>query len=270
MTKYTSIRSALRFISKPLYDYSSDLDFLSWMLDGFRHLQLPVMFESKIKFFEIDHGKVELPDDIKEIKLLTYLYKDPTKTDLDSFTSCICDPESNATSEDTNNPCQYTIAYKQFLDSGYYNNNFAPLKYKGNYSNLICDKCPNKFSPCENYFTISKDNILYTNLQTGFLCIDYLTEMQDCDGDFLIPDVTELKKYLAYYAESMHWAERAAGKENGASQMAQDSLIKAEIYFKKNRGKFILRDINSDDIVNAQYGLYQYYLKIPEAYVYSR
>ena len=40
---------------------------------------------------------------------------------------CACNADSNATSEDTNNPCQYTIAYKQFLDTAYYNNNFTPF-----------------------------------------------------------------------------------------------------------------------------------------------
>ena len=270
MIKYTPLNSALRFIPKPLYDQSSDLDFLSWMLDGFRYLDLPVTLESKIKFFELDHGKIKLPEDIKEIKLITYLYQDPTKEECSSFNSCISNPESNATTEDTNNPCQYTIAYKQFLDSPYYNNNFTPLHYKGNYSSLLCSNCPNKFSVCQNYFTIDKNNILYTNITDGYLCIDYLSEMKDCNDDFLIPDVTELKQYLAYYAIVKHWEERAAGKEQSAFQMAQDSLVKAETYLKKNRGIFIMRSIDANAIVEVQGGKYNRLIQLPEHYVYSR
>lgn len=271
MIRYTSIKSALRFVPKPLFDSSSDLDFLSWMLDGFRQLDLPVTMESKIKIFEITSGRVILPQDIREIKLITYLATDPSKSDLDSFSSCICNPESNATSEDTNNPCQYTIAYKQFLDSPYYHNNYMPLQYKGNSGDsILCKNCPNRYAACQNIFTVDKNNILHTNLNTGFLCIDYLTEIMDEDCDFLIPDFTEIKQYLAYYAIAKHWEDRAAAKEQNASNIAQDALIKAEIYLRKCRGMLILRDVNANDVAAAQYDGYQHLIKIPEKYVYSR
>lgn len=270
MTNYISIRSALRFIPKALFDYSSDLDFLSWMLDGFRYIDLPITFESKIKFLEIQNNKVTLPSDIREINAITYLYKDPSASDTDNLSSC-CVPESNSTESDTNNICRYTIAYKQFLDSKYYKNNFMPLQYKGNYSDsILCDKCPNRFSPCQNYFTIDKNKILHTNLDCGFLCIDYSTEMKDENGEFLIPDYTEIKQYLAYYAMAKHWEERAAIKEQSAAQMSQDFLVKAETYLKKARGMFIMRGLDANSISAAIYDGYQNYIKIPELYVYSR
>lgn len=272
MTRYTSIRSALRFIPRNLYDRSTDLDFLTWMLDGFRQLDLPVTYDSKIKFIEIINNRAELPKDIKEIKLLTYMFKNPDQNDVDSLTGCITNPvETTTTESDTNNICQYTLAYKQFLDSKYYNNNFMPLQYKGNYADsILCTKCPNRFSPCQNYFTVDKNNILHTNIKDGFLCIDYFTEMKDEAGDFLIPDLTELKQYLAYYAMAKHWEERAMVKEQSADRIAQDLYIKAEIFFKKIRGILIMRGINPNDITNMQFDGYNQWIKIPERYVFAR
>lgn len=270
MTKYVSLKSALRFIPKPLFQQSTELDFLSWMLDAYRELDLPVTLESKVQIFEIVDGKLQIPEEVKTINLISYLHTNPSTTDLNSFTDCICNAESNANTEDTNNPCQYTLAYKQFIDSPYYKNNYTPLLYKGNNSDLLCSNCPNKYSECQNVFSIDKNRILRTNIDSGYLCIEYDTEMMDCDGDFLIVDITELKRYLAYYAEAQHWRERAAVKEQSAMNMAQDALTKAEIYFKKIRGILLMSGINPQNITSAQYDGYQKYLKLPEKYVYSR
>ena len=270
MTKYVSLKAALRFIPKPLFQQSTELDFLSWMLDAYRELDLPTTLETKVQIFEITDGTLKIPEEVKVINLITYLDSTPSENDVSSFIDCICDPESNANTEDTNNPCQYTLAYKQFIGSSYYKNNYKPLLYKGNNSTLLCDSCPNKYSECQNVFSIDKNNMLHTNIKSGYFCIEYDTEMKDDDGQFLIMDLTEVKRYLAYYAEACHWRERAAVKEQSAMNMAQDALTKAEIYYKKARGIILLSGINPQNITSAQYDNYQNYLKMPEKYVYSR
>lgn len=272
MIKYVSIKSALRFVPKPLFNHSDELDFLSWMLDAYRMLDLPVTMENKIQIFEIENGKVSLPDDLKEINSITYMDTNPSQSDTDSFVDCICNAESNANTEDTNNPCQYTLAYKQFLDSPYYQNNYKPLKFIGNYgTSLLCSDCPNRFcSECNNVFSIDKNRNIRTNIDSGFLCIDYATEMTNDSGEYLIQDLTELKQYLAYYAVAKHWEERASIRETGADKSAQEYLSKAEIFFKKCRSILIMRGINPTAVSEAQYDNYQKLLQIPEKYVYSR
>lgn len=270
MIKYVSIKSALRFIPRPLFQQSTDLDFLSWMLDGYRLLDLPVTSENKIQIYEIVDGKLELPQEMKEINLITYLESTPSTTDLDSLLNCVCDRETDSNESDSNNICKYTIAYKQFLTSPYYVNNYAPLLFVGNNSSLLCDSCPNKYSSCKNTFSIDKNNILRTSITKGYLCIDYSTEMIDDSGDFLILDLTEVKQFLAYYAIAKHWEERASVKEQSAGNIAQDALVKAETWLKKARGVLLLRGINPQSISDAQYDGYQNLLKIPEEYVYAR
>lgn len=267
--QYTSIKSALRFIPRPLFQQSNEHDFLSWMLDGYRLLDLPSTVENTVKIYEIIDGKLELPLELKEINSIMYLDKEPTQEDLYSLQACVCNPESNANSEDTNNPCQYTLAYRQFLNSPYYKNNYLPLLYKGN-GEMLCSDCINKKVRCNNYFTIDKNRMLHTNILTGYLCIDYSREMKSDTGEFLIVDLTEIKQYLAYYAMAKHWEERAMIKEQSAANLYQDALTKAEIYLKKSRSILIMRGISPHDISAAQYDGYQNYLKIPEKYVYSR
>lgn len=457
MNRYTSIRSALRFIPRNLYDRSTDLDFLTWMLDAFRQLDLPVTYDSKINIFEIDNHRIVLPEDIREIKSVYWLKSNPSQKDIDDLlvssvktidttttvqtnVKSTVIPKNVFTGSSTNNlgtstipgattPCskvtfdcnvtgvtkkptsiklninkqiinsldiflvspngeciaiskfalsgssnftdtifkdgfplpfntatgpytgtfgpvgaatsscsampiatlntfsQFTLGqngiwklhvtdkfngdigtmigweltfdvadpttvnetttvvtntsetepkllpvyYRQFLDSNYFKNNYILLQYKGNGSNsLLCNNCPNKHAVCQHTFTVDKYNVLRTNLKDGFICIDYFTEMKDEHGDFLIPDLTELKQYLAYYAMAKHWEERAMVKEQSADRIAQDMFIKAEMFFKKIRGILIMRGINPNDITNMQFDGYNQWIKIPERYVFAR
>lgn len=271
MTNYVSMESALRLVPKPLFEQSNRFDFLSWMLDGYRELKLREENERVVKIFEITQNKVELPQDIKEINLITYLFKEPTQEDLYSVQSCICNPEeTTTTTEDTNNVCQYTLAYRQFLNSPYYNNNFIPMQYKGVSSTLLCRNCPNKHSQCQYSFTIDKDKVLYTNVTSGYLCIDYDTEIKDDEGIPMIPDSQELKQYLSYYAQYRHWEERAAGKEQSAPQFADRLLQKANIYFNKVKGSRTLRALDANTIASVRYDNYNKWIKLPELHVYSR
>lgn len=272
MIRYTSIRAALRFIPTSLYEHNNEADFLSWMLDGLRLLNLSsISCENAIDIFEIKNNKVILPKEIKEINLITYLANDPSKADLSSFSDCICNPESDNNGVDTNNICKYTLAYKLFLDSPYYNNNYAPLHFKGRYTDsILCSDCPNRFYSCENWFTLSKEGILHTNLTCGFLCIDYAKEILDEDGNYQIPDLTTLKQFLAYYAIAKQWENRAASKEQAADRYAQDALIKAEIFLNKVQGSTELRSIDRNAIAAMMGDSYMRFIKIPERYVYAR
>lgn len=271
MTNYTSLESALRLIPRPLFEQANRLDFLSWMLDGYRELKLREENERKVKIFEVEDGKVELPQEIKEINLVSFLYRKPTNEDIYSLQSCVCDQdETTTTTEDTNSVLQYSLAYRMFLNSRYYNNNYIPMQYKGNSSSLLCRNCPNRTSECQYVFTIDKDKMLYTNVTEGYICIDYDTEVVDENSIPMIPDSQDMKQYLAYYAQYRHWEERAAGKEESAPQMAERNLQKANIYFNKVKGSRNLRALDANTIASVRNDNYDKWVKIPEVYVYSR
>lgn len=271
MINYTSLESALRLVPKPLFEQSNRFDFMSWMLDGYRELKLRQEYERKVQIFEVVDNKVEIPSDIKEINLISFLFRSPTTEDLYSLESCICNQtETTTTTEDTNNVCQYSLAYKTFLNSRYYNKNYIPMQYKGNSSTLLCKNCPNRTSQCQYTFTIDSNKILYTNVTSGYICIDYDTEIVDDNGIPLIPDVQDLKQYLSYYAQYRHWDERASGKEESAFQLAERALQKANLYYNKVKGSMVLRSLDANTIASVRSDNYNKWIKIPEVYVYSR
>lgn len=270
MITYTPLAAALRYIPKPLYSYSTEADFLSWMLDGYRELNLNSRYEGKVQIFEIHDNKIVLPQEIKEINMVTHMFKQPISADINSLTDCLCNPDLASSPEDTNAVCSYSLSYKLFLDSSYYNNNYTPLRYVGNSSSILCKNCPNKNTPCQQTFTVDSNRVLHTSLCEGFLCIDYDTEVTDEDGNILIPDIQALRQYLSYFAQARHWEERAAIKEQSAPQMFQDYLAKAEIYLRKVRGIDGLRRLDANSISGMQWDGYQKLIKIPEQYVYSR
>lgn len=272
MTNYISMESALRLVPKPLFEQSNRYDFLSWMLDGYRELKLREEYKREIHIFQVEDGRVELPQKIKEINLVTFLFKSPTNEDVYSLKSCVCNQDDTTTTEeDTNSVCQYSLAYRQFLNSRYYNNNYIPMQYKGTSKSLLCDNCPNRITQCQYTFTIDQNKMLYTNVTEGYICIDYDTEVVDeTDGLPLIPDAQDVKQYLAYYAQYRHWDERASGKEESAAQMSERSLQKANMYFNKVKGSRTLRGIDATTVSNVRYDNYNKLIKIPEVYVYSR
>lgn len=271
MTNYTPMESALRLVPKALFEQANRYDFLSWMLDGYRELKLREEYERNVKVLEIVDGKVELPNDIKEINVVSFLYKEPTNEDLYSLKSCVCDQtETTTNTEDTNDVCQYSLSYRMFLNSQYYNNNYVLMQYKGNSSTLLCRNCPNKTSRCQYSFTIDKDKVLYSNVTEGFICIDYDTEVKDENNIPMIPDSQEIKQYLSYYAQYRHWEERASSKEESAHSMADRALQKANLYYNKVKGSRNLRALDANTIANVRADAYNKWIKIPEFYVYSR
>lgn len=267
MTNYISLKSILSQIPKPLFNHSEEDDFLSWALMGLRESKIINMYEPKVKIFNLGNGVIHLPNEIKEINLVTYLACIPSEEDITNcqpcFTSTI--PEESVDTVNSN----YSISYKLFLDSDYYNKNFRPLQYKGNGS-YICKNCPNKTTPCQYTYTVDSSKVLHTNLTTGYICVDYDSEVLDSEGEMLIPDFQELKQYLVYYSLAKHWEERAMMSEQNAYNLSQDYLTKAEIYLKKVKGSDKLRKIDVNSIAMIQGGQYQKLIKLPEQYVYAR
>lgn len=270
MTNYISIKNSLRLIPKGLLKESSQADFLSWMLDAVSMLPQIAQTRTEIKVFEFSDYKMELPEYIKQLNLVTYLDKDPCEEDLSSVTSCVENPESEGEEYSSENVCRYTLNYKMFLDSSYYNNNFIPLKYSGPSGNILCSNCPNRFVTCANTFWIDHNKILHTSLKEGFLCIDYDAIACDDGGDYMVIDLIEVENYLAKYAIYKHWEERSNLKEESALRMYQTYQQEAEIAFKRAKGKILLGFTDLNTVAKVVGNTYQKLIKIPDRYVYAR
>ena len=270
MTNFVKLSDYLRDIPRPLLKESSSTDFLVWMLQAVRKLPSIVHTYPKIKIFEFDSYKLELDPEIKQINMVTYLANEPDDECCDSFTSCVENPEAVESETTTNDICKYTINYKLFLDSVYFKRNYMPLKYVGvGGAELLCKKCPNRFlSNCNETFVIDKDRILHTNLESGFLCIDYDTELDAVNC--LIPDYDAVKDFVIKYAIMKHWEERSFSKEEIARQYYSEYFQLANFAYRKARGQIFAKqyDVNlaKDIIFSTLRNLNQ----LPGEYVYSR
>jgi hypothetical protein len=274
MTNYISLRSALAQIPKPLFTQSNESDFYNWMIDGLRLLPDIVQTEPKMQIFEIIDGKLCLPKEVKQINLVSWMYQEPCQDDIGSFAICTSEPEAEPLDYNSTNICRYTINYKLFLDSTYYNNNFVPLKYAGNISNpYLCKFSPNRFERhCAYMFTVDKNKVLWTSsgLPNGFLAIDYDAELLDDNDNILIPDYQEVKDYLVKYSLYKHWEERMSIKEESANQIFQKYQQEVEMAFKKAKGEILGRNLDADTVANINSGNYKRLIQIPEKLIYAR
>lgn len=249
MKNYIPLRSILNQVPKAILREDTPDNLLSFALDGYRLLDHPSQKEDKVKVFEIDNHKVVLPSEIKGINLVTYLCKNPSEQEIEDLCNgtCECEREAEGYETTTNNICRYSINYKLFLDSQYYNNNYTPLKYIGNTNKSnICSGCLNRYCTHVNEtFSVDKDKVLWTSIQSGYLCIDYFTEIVDDDGDIYIVDEQEIKQFLSYYTQLKHWEERLSVHEKGATYNINRLTQLVDVWYIKSRGKLNL--INADD-----------------------
>jgi len=269
MTNYIPFRSILGRIPKPLFKESTESDFLSWALDALRRLPPIARTESKVQIFEIKNNKVSLPKEIKSINLVTYMVTEPDEECCNSLACCVENPEPEETWYNTDSICRYTINYKLFLDSLYYNTCYSPLKFVGN-SAYVVSNSPNRNCNCQETYTVDKNKCLHTSYCDGFICVDYNVELKDDDGNFLIPDYQNVISFLTKYATMKHWEERASGKEEGAFTLYQKYQQEAESQYKAARGEILLKNADVDALSEVVKGGFNKLIKVPERYIYAR
>ena len=269
MTNYIKLEDCLTLIPRSLLKESNRADFLAWMYEGLRHLPSITHSYPKVQIFEFDDYKLELDPTIKQINMVTYLSEEPTTECCDSFANCVDNPEAVESDTTTNNICRYTINYKLFLDSVYFKRNYKPLVYKGTGDVFICSKCLNRFaSDCAYTFTVDPNRVLHTNLKSGFLCIDYDSEL-DCDN-CLIPDYPKVKDFLVKFAIMRHWEDRQSTKEQGTDGLYERYLRQAELALKAAKGQTNGRNLDINTINEVMRYTYRRLVQIPEKYVYAR
>lgn len=270
MLQFTPLKNILNYIPASIRNEGSDLDLMSHALHAYRTMNIPEIFERKIALMEVKAHKVKIPSDVKDILLVTYQDTDPTKGDCKDLLQCVtleedeeglvtdctgCKVEPLDWATSTENVCRHSINYQLFLDSSYYNNNFMPLSYKGTRTGF----CQNCFvdASCNYGFRVDMNGIMWVDFQEGFVCIDYITQPKDEEGNILIVDDQRLLMGLAYYAEAQHWRNRRGLKEQNAHNYYADAITRASTLIKAANGHIKLRNINSDDAKAYVMGTYK-------------
>ena len=260
---YIPIKAVLNYVSQAIQEEEqSELQLISWALQALRSVDFPQKYERKICILEVKDSKATLPLGWRELNYVSYMFQEPTQKDVDTLAYEYKD-EFDTECSTSENICKIPLNFGLFVHSDYYNNNWLPmsgLKNQGIGTN--CCNIPN----CKYSFSI-KNNCIYTDLQEGYISVDYITEYKDEDNNFLVPDDADLLRGMAEYIKYMHWEGRADRHEQNSFNRSQVHLRQAEILLKKAKGKFYLRSVDEDIIKGIQYGKIKI-VYVPAAYNY--
>lgn len=262
---YVPIKAVLNYISSAIQEeQQSEMQLLSWALQGLRSVEFPQKYERKVCFLEVKDNKATLPTGWRELNLVTYLYQEPSSSDIDSLAYCTQQEFAEDCKDVEEKICKIPITFGLFVHSDYYNNNFRPLNCKLKSKGIGTNCCTLK--DCEYGFSV-KGDCIYVDFQEGILCVDYDTEYRDEEGNFLVPDDVDLLRGMAEYIKYMHWEGRADRHEQNALKRSEMHLIKAERLLTKAKGKFFLRSVDEDTLKDIQFGKIKI-IYVPSAYNY--
>jgi hypothetical protein len=277
MVEYTSIKAILNRVSRTVRTESYDSDLLSSALEGYRSLGFPAKYTNKVDFYELTNNCVQLTDDIRSISMVTYLIDDPRTTVLTDLCDTLEEEEEEATCADCFTNLSKNCAgfaanfpYMAFLNSTLYNTYFYPLSYIPHTKpSNICKFCISQmFDSCVDTYSVDEDKILYSSLKTGFICVDYNTEVLSSDGDYLIPKDENLLQFLARYAEEDFLRSRVHMHEQGA--LAIYEMAKRETGLAKRRawGSRLLKNADINKIMAVSSTMSPTFLmtKLPQIY----
>ena len=254
MVKYTPLPSFLTLVPKVLRQEASEGDLLYYGMEAYRELRIPSKMETKILILPITKHKVQLPDEVSIINLVTYMKEDPSSVDIEALKDCVDSTDTSSTSDsfiytDYVNDAgivigAYGLNYSLFLNSTYYNNNFFPLKYVGMHNAMCPPYGLEKFSRCADTYTISYDKVITTSIETGYILIDYSMELKNEEDDYLIIDIPEVKEYLARAAILKVIETRAYSSDQGSVGMLDREVQKMNHAFTRAKGVLLLMGVN--------------------------
>jgi len=277
MNTYVPIEAILNFIPKGIQEEDTKIQLLSYAMQGLRTLNIYQKYEyvNCIKWF--DGHQLLLPEDVKDALSVRYMYN------IDEYYSCnkecatniqykcgcnndcSCEysnttvteyPDGSTTTKTENRPVN-----SMFINHELYANSYEgyskPMKYVGNF-NSLCSKCNDRYNKCDDYYSIDSSRVLRTNIESGYLCIEYNRIPLDEDDNILIIDDVDIMNALARYAMAMHWMSRMHRKEQGSMNIYNNTLSEATMLMMKARGKFNLRSIDIIKLNHLFLGRNQY------------
>lgn len=213
--KYTSIKSILYDLSLTIDErYWNEIKMLTWLVRGYRQMNLAAALEPKTCQLAVINHKTELPTDFRYLTQVAEFIGDCNDTAED----CIEDAKS--------------IKYR-------------PMRLTSNpYHSSIClNNSLTYCTDCLHEFSISPNLILTTTLKGGTILISYLANTVDDKGDILIPDDEAVKEALMHYVLYRYWMAKYQMKEEGSEQRMQHHLSMWNALSKKARN-IDLPDVN--------------------------
>lgn len=231
--------SVFNYIPKKVReDLSDDDQIRSWALQVFKMLRIPnARYIKDVLFDEVVNHKVKLPHNLKQIYKVSFAKNPPTDEQFNDF--CRCDESDTIADKDCT-----TVYHHLFLNSDYYLSQYKPMQYKGIRltDNYICNV---EWGGCNGFYSIdSTGQYLTVSEPNGYIVIEYYAELQDDNGNFLIPDMEELKLAMSHYVVAQYYRDRVTNAEQNSNQLYMQNLQQAKTWLMDARAQLIGSNIN--------------------------
>ena len=269
---YTNIRSIFPYITIPRTEWTEGLaiEYAAQAYDLALGIK-SATYDAKMCLVKVKNHKAKLPKGFRLIEMVAYMHDQPTDKEVLGFDES--DTESNEITENpvtdsdytfnadhitriqnqgiVNNYNLYTGVWKHFFDVNYFTI-LRPMDDPFTRQHH-CTWCPNLQSTCDYVYTINKQGELMTNIEEGYVCISYLSEPVDENGDLLIIDDADIQNALASYVMFKLWETKMHLHEENAINVRNIYLQQWEKLARKVKGKLNIQQLDSEAIAAYQH-----------------
>lgn len=255
---FTNIRAVINRLTIDKSQYEEE-DIIEWIINGLDIMNIKKAYQQEVLMIEVNNHKAILPCDLIQIEMVASpiencLFNDDINNNSE-LKDCECSIEYNKdyiNKISNNNNFKVVGNYSRFFNSNYFKKNFQVLKLTNLpfASKYHCNTCPNINSNCEITYSLSPNGYISTPFENGIICLAYLKYAKDEDDEYIIPDNEDLIQALANWCMSKHWELRMNMKEEGAFNMYNLYINKAQQLFQKTRGIFITKSFDFNEWKN--------------------
>lgn len=275
----TSIKSIYTYINLP--DTEVDDKWIEeYASQGVQLIGVRDSFEQKVCIMNVSNHRASLPSDLRLIEAVSYQYEPATQEQVTKLTESLSNNTTVTVEDDGTQTVTNTLTtmfttpgevtsnqehvlriqhqgminnYQLWMDSDIYKGTFKLMKLANRAfsQNYHCTNCPNFDCTSEHTYSITPSGSFQTSLQDGNVCIAYLAQPTNCDGDWLIPDDPDYKSALAAYVQMRYANEKMWLHEENMFRLYYQFKSEWEKLSAKVRGKFIMKSIDEEGLVAA-------------------
>lgn len=253
--QFTNIKAVIPRLPIPKSEYDIS-DVIEWAMQGLELMNAVQPYQRQMAFLEVSNHTTTLPLGVVRIEVVAKPHGElpPTAEEIEELTQCEID-YINKQHVDRIQHQGIINNYNLFIQSDYFSNYFSIMRLANRpfTDKFHCELCPNFSSNCQYEYSIDHNGKITTSFESGHICVGILTHVKDEDGNFMIPDDENLLQALAAYVTARFWEQRMHMKEQGAAQLHQMALNKAEVLMARCRGIWITKDFNYKDYEDIVY-----------------
>lgn len=248
---FTNVRAVINRLTLDKSQYEEE-DIIEWIINGLDIMNIKKAYQQEAVLIDVNNHKAILPCDIIQIEMVVAPINEGIFCDEDEqeLNDCGCGYNKDYVNQvNSNHNFKVIDNWGRFCETNYFRRNFQVLKL----SNLPfagkfhCKSCPNLSSNCAVTYSLSPNGYITTPFEHGTICIAYLKYAKDEDDEYIIPDNEDLIQALANWCMAKHWELRMNMKEEGAVNMYNLYINKAQNLFQKVRGIFMTKSFDFNE-----------------------